>query len=377
MRGQQIAQLENQIQYRTTEANYRVQSQSGHGFYIVTPTETGFYCSCPDFVQRGVLKCKHIFAVEFSKRFREAVKVEKVKREVVIEQFNATVCLYCGSENLKKFGIRHNRESEIQRFACLSCSRTFSVNLGFERMKHNPKAICSAMQLYFNGESLRNVSESLRLIGSKVSHQTIHNWIGKYTALMSKYLEKLVPNVGDTWRADELYMKFSGDMKYVFALMDDETRFWIAQEVADSKEHADARSLFKNGESAMGKRPKVLITDGLRAYSQAHKELWWTHKLGSRTRHVRNIAFRGEHNNNKMERLNGEIRDREKVMRGLKIQDTPILKGYQIFHNYIRPHEALDGKTPADVAGIKVEGENKWQTLIENARLSERKQANN
>jgi len=26
--------------------------------------------------------------------------------------------------------------------------------------------------------------------------------------------------------------------------------------------------------------------------------------------------------------LNGEIRDREKVMRGLKKEDTPILKGY-------------------------------------------------
>jgi hypothetical protein len=48
-----------------------------------------------------------------------------------------------------------------------------------------------------------------------------------------------------------------------------------------------------------------------------------------------------------MERMNGEVRDREKVMRGLKKVDTPILKGYQIFHNYIRPHEGLDGRTRA------------------------------
>ena len=54
-------------------------------------------------------------------------------------------------------------------------------------------------------------------------------------------------------------------------------------------------------------------------------------------------------------------------MRGLKKSDTPILTGYQIFHNYIRPHEALDGKTPAELAGIKVEGRNKWLTLIQNA----------
>jgi putative transposase len=68
-----------------------------------------------------------------------------------------------------------------------------------------------------------------------------------------------------------------------------------------------------------------------------------------------------------MERMNGEIRDREKVMRGLKRADTPILKGMQIYHNFIRPHESLNGDTPADRAGIKVEGENKWMALIQNA----------
>jgi putative transposase len=65
--------------------------------------------------------------------------------------------------------------------------------------------------------------------------------------------------------------------------------------------------------------------------------------------------------------MTGEIRDREKTMRGLKVNETPILTGYQLFHNYIRPHESLDGKTPADVCGITVEGQNKWLTLIQNA----------
>ena len=45
----------------------------------------------------------------------------------------------------------------------------------------------------------------------------------------------------------------------------------------------------------------------------------------------------------------------------------PILKGYQIFHNYIRPHPALKGKTPSEACGIEVKGENKWMTLIQNA----------
>jgi len=60
-------------------------------------------------------------------------------------------------------------------------------------------------------------------------------------------------------------------------------------------------------------------------------------------------------------------RERNKVMRGLKKKDTPILKGYQIFHNYIRPHMGLNGKTPAEACGIEVKGKNKWLTMIQNA----------
>ncbi len=71
-----------------------------------------------------------------------------------------------------------------------------------------------------------------------------------------------------------------------------------------------------------------------------------------------------------MERFNGEVRDREKVTRGLKKSDTKMLDGYQIYHNFIRPYEGIGNLTPAEMCGIKVEGENKWKTLIENASMS-------
>ena len=71
--------------------------------------------------------------------------------------------------------------------------------------------------------------------------------------------------------------------------------------------------------------------------------------------------------------MNGEIRDREKVMRGLERKDSPILTGYQLFHNYIRPHEALNGRIPSEAAGIEVQGENKWITLIQNASVTQPK----
>lgn len=102
------------------------------------------------------------------------------------------------------------------------------------------------------------------------------------------------------------------------------------------------------------------------AYKDAFNKEFFTLK-NPRSKHISTIKLDGDKNNNKMERANGEFRDREKVMRGLKVTDTPIVKGYQIFHNFIRPHEGLDGKTPAEACGIKVEGDNKWLTLIQNA----------
>jgi transposase-like protein len=359
-RGMQIAQQENQVK-RIDENTYTVKSQSHDGEYCISKVCREWICECLDNKYRHV-KCKHIHAVEFSQSLRKEVAVSRV-----ISEMDVQACRYCGSSEIVKDGVRHNKHGDLQIYNCQKCGHYFTINLGFERMRATPQIITSAMQLYFTGESLRNVQKFLKLQGVRVSHVAILKWIRKYVALMNQYLEKIKPQVSDTWRADELYVKIKGDMKYLFALMDDETRFWIAQEIADSKYSHDARTLFKAGVQVAGKKPMKIITDGLPAYHDAYKKEFWTLKKATRTEHIRHITLKGDHNNNKMERMNGEVRDREKTMRGLKTRNTTILSGYQLFHNYIRPHEGLNGKTPAEACGIKIEGENKWMTLIQNA----------
>jgi len=94
---------------------------------------------------RGV-KCKHIYAVEFSLELRKTVEVRKIEQVVI------TGCKYCKSDNLVKDGLRHNKHGDIQKFECRNCKRYFTINIGFEKMKHNPQGITTAMQLYFSGE---------------------------------------------------------------------------------------------------------------------------------------------------------------------------------------------------------------------------------
>jgi transposase-like protein len=360
VKGRMIAEKPDQVQ-RMDERFYKVASQNGHGMYDVVKTKTGWICSCLDHVYRKV-RCKHIWAVQFSLKIREQVQAR------VIEPITAVqVCLYCKSEKIVKDGLRRNKYGSIQLFNCQSCGRYFSFNIGFERMKHNPQAITTAMQLYFSGESLRNTARSLRLLGVEVTHKTVFMWIKKYTALMDKYLEKITPQVSDTWRADEMFLKIKGNLIYLYALMDDETRFWIAKEVANTKYTADVQPLFKNGQQFAGKKPVTLITDGAPNFHEAYLREYWTADKQTRTEHIKEIRLSGKVHNNKMERFNGQIRDRERVMRTLEKSDTPILDGMQIYHNYIRPHKGLKYKTPAQAAGIEVKGKDKWLTIIQNA----------
>lgn len=51
-------------------------------------------------------------------------------------------------------------------------------------------------------------------------------------------------------------------------------------------------------------------------------------------------------------------------MRGAKSVETPIFEGNMIYYNFIRPHEGLDGRTPAEAAGVGIEEGNKWEGLL-------------
>ncbi len=106
--------------------------------------------------------------------------------------------------------------------------------------------------------------------------------------------------------------------------------------VAETKNTADITPLFVKGKEVAETRPDILISDSApnfhTAFNRAYTIKW------PRIRRINHIRIQGNHNNNKMERMNWVIRDREKTMRELKKIDTPILKGYQIYHNYIREH---------------------------------------
>ena len=94
-----------------------------------------------------------------------------------------------------------------------------------------------------------------------------------------------------------------------------------------------------------------IIRKNLPAYKKSSKKVF-----GKKTNHIRHIHIAGK-------------RDREKVFRGLKRMDTPLIDGMKTYYNFTKKHGGLNDKTLAQSSLIDVDGKNKWIVLIQNASL--------
>jgi len=124
----------------------------------------------------------------------------------------------------------------------------------------------------------------------------------------------------------------------------------------------DARAAFQEAKAVAKTDARVLLTDGLESYKRAAQAEF------PNAVHVSGVGLQGRVNNNRMERYHGTFKERSKVMRAIKKTDSAFIEGQRIYYDYLRPHTALDGKTPAQAAGIELNLQgNKWESLIKKA----------
>ena len=88
-------------------------------------------------------------------------------------------------------------------------------------------------------------------------------------------------------------------------------------------------------------------------------------------KNIRSVSVRNEGLNSVVERLNGTMREREKVMRGMQTKETAqkIIEAMRIHYNFCREHQTLK-MTPSEAAGIKLGfSENKIEGLFRMASI--------
>jgi len=291
---------------------------------------------------------------------------KKKNKGVIIKPVQADCCNFCGSDDYVKSGNRYNKNFKIQRYRCKNCNHIFSDNFGFANSSQKASVIVQALELYFCGISYRGIVRFLQLQEVNTSYGSIIRWVKKYIKLMKVFLDQFTPQVSDSWRCDEIYVKIKGEPKYLFVLMDDETRFILAYYIADTKKTHNASRLLQMAKAKAGKKPKIFTTDGLPTYTKAYQEIFFDYN--DPTKHIRATYSQGNKwKNNLMERWNGTFRQRQKTLRGIEITNSVFIDGFILYYNFIRNHTTLNA-TPGEKAGIKIKG-NKWITLIQNAEM--------
>ena len=287
--------------------------------------------------------------------------------QIVKENDKPFCCKYCGSENYIKYG----KKNAKQNYFCKDCKRKFVDNLYFEKLKADPKIICLTLDLYFKGVSLRKICDHLKQFYClNVVHTTLLKWIRKYIKIMDEYVRQFRPQLSDIWNVDETMLSIHGDWFYLWNVIDDETRFHLASYVSKRRTIEDACMVLRTAKKhSHGTKPEYIITDGLKAYEQAISEEFNTRR--KKTVHIGNVSMRGKKegedyfDNNLIERLQGTIKERNKTQRGLKDEYSPFVRGYQLYYNFIRPHESLLDNTPAEIAEVDLHlGNRKWENLL-------------
>ncbi len=267
------------------------------------------------------------------------------------------VCKYCGGHDVIKYGTFRGR----QRFWCKDCKRKFADNDALPNMQTPIDQVGTAIGMYYEGQSLNSICRLLtQIYHSYPSDSTVYRWIARFTKRAVSEAKNYKPDVGDVWVADETVLDIDGQNVWFWDIIDSKTRFLLASHMSRTRTTKDAQKLMEMASERAGKTPKVIITDKLKAYLDGIELTF-----GADTKHIQGKPFTVENNTNLIERFHGTLKDRTKVMRGLKDIESAklITEGWLLHYNYLRPHESLNGKTPAQTAGVKYPYKN-WQNIV-------------
>ncbi len=266
-------------------------------------------------------------------------------------------CKWCGSDDVVKNGKNKGR----QLFKCKECGHQFFNNGKLPRMRKSKDAVALAIDAYYEGQSLRKVQRLLKKFAKvDVGHDVIWDWIQKYTPLVRDYLSTFRPALSGAWYADETILKFRGRQHYHWDCIDEGTRFVVGNHISEGRSMEEGKAFFRICASNKP-RPHTITTDGMPTYHRAINKQFY-----SRIPHrkVNHISIEHVKENILIERWHGTLKDRTRVMRGLKSPDSQIPNGFVIHYNFLRGHQSLKGKTPAEVARIDLPFEDGWSDLI-------------
>jgi putative transposase len=179
--------------------------------------------------------------------------------------------------------------------------------------------------------SLRDVELILAERGVVVSYETVRRWCKKFAASFADHLRRRRPRPGDKWHMDEVFIRIQGVQHYLWRAVDQDGV--VLDILVQARRDAQAaKRFFKRLLTGLQYQPRVIVTDKLRSYGVAQRQLL----PGVEHRQSRYL-------NNRAENSHRPTRRRERQMQRFKssrhAQD--FLSAHSFIYGHFRPRRHL------------------------------------
>ena len=181
------------------------------------------------------------------------------------------------------------------------------AKMNYSGYRFPPEIIQQAIWLYLRFSlSFRDVEDLLAERGIIVSYETVRRWVNHFGPKIAADLRQRRSKPHTTWHLDEVYLKIDGRLVYLWRAVDGEGEVLDVLVQTKRNKHA-ALKLMRKLLKKYGSMPDKMVTDDLRSYGAAARE------LGISDRHER-----GRWRNNRAENSHQSTRRRERKMQGFK-----------------------------------------------------------
>ncbi|MCX4784369.1 IS6 family transposase [Streptomyces sp. NBC_01264] len=207
-----------------------------------------------------------------------------------------------------------------------------SVVPSYANHRYPVEIISHCVWLYFRFPlSLREVEEMMLERGVVVSYESIRRWCLKFGRAYANSLSRRRPQPGDKWHLDEVFIKVNGVQKYLWRAVDADGNV-LDILVQSRRDKAAARRFFRRLLTTTGQVPRVVVTDGLKSYGAAHREVMTS---------VEHRSHKGL--NNRAENSHQPTRQRECAMKGFRSVGGAqrFLSAFTGISPHFRPHRHL------------------------------------
>ena len=223
----------------------------------------------------------------------------------------------------------------------------------YKRHRFPPDIISYAVWLYHRFNlSYRDVEDLLAERGITVSYETIRLWCIKFGARYARRLKRRHRGYGDTFYIDEVFVKINGKQQYLWRAVDQDGEV-VYVYLQARRDGAAAKRFFKRLIRSYGGEPRKIVTDKLRSYGVAHRELM--------PDVIHNTA---QYANNRAEQSHESTRARERGMRRFKSsnQAQRFLSVHAAVYNLFNPGRHLVGAE--HYRNLRISAFNDWEVAV-------------